>query len=681
MYTLLQQLKSSQVTVVSNACGTLWNLTARCTEDQCTLIQLGAVNMLRPLTHSNHQAISLASAAALRNLMSCQTSSTTAVANDIQSGTLILRKQRAAELEMDIKLTDTSGPTEPDVSTSCECMSLVSSEQKVRNMTTNEFNSACSYVDENSKEIDDTSVNCVSNSARYNLIFDDGNGCVKTKNQTSENCRNLTCEKDETLNKSEVQLKMKRLNYNFEKFCEEDDMESKKMNGYRKIEEPYNLDDTCGDYTETDLDQTTNYSLRFSEQGSDLRSNGDVEQSVLAVSRNADNTLSEKKIVVGEHASFETPLMFSRSSSLGSVSTCSDHVADNGSVVSEFSRAVSGVISPSELPDSPTQTEPPSPHPVSKKVSSFYGGSKQRVLTQNSVFEDAVQIFKEESTPIQFSVATSLSSLTFDDEPHLIEELTPIIELPTSLGTGNKDLETNVSGGKSANTRNTDDTVVIFCEEGDDSLDVELSFEEQQAMLKACIDSGKLRSQKSPKRSAGMMEVSQVSQNEDRSRSISVPVLADTTINYCTEDTPISISHAASNSDLSLLCPSEDSFLQNSILPLSSCAEDHDVIELPTEEQEKMLNFCIAKGVQSLSYHSNNSFDDGKSSLSSTLSEITEDLPVEDRTLLKDMTESVNLMPNTVTMSYSVENDFAFLDDMVNKELSEEDKSNLIFSI
>lgn len=669
------------MTVVSNACGTLWNLTARCTEDQCTLIQLGAVNMLRPLTHSNHQAISLASAAALRNLMSCQTSPTTAVINDVHSGTLILRKQRAAELEMDIRLTDTSGPTEPDVTTNCECMSRVISEQKIKDMTNNEFNSACSNVDVDSKQTDDASVSCVANSARYNLIFDKEDGRVKTKNSTSENCRNLTCEKDEILNKSEVQLKMKLSNYNFEKFREVDDTESEKMNGYRKIEEPYNLDDTFGDYTETDLDQTTNYSLRFSEQGSDLRSNSDVEQSDLAVSHNVNDTLSEKKIVAGEHASFETPLMFSRSSSLGSVSTCSDHVADSGSIVSEFSHAVSGVISPSELPDSPTQTEPPSPHPVSKKVSTFYEGSKLRVLTRNSVFEDAVQVFKEESTPIQFSVATSLSSLTFDDESHLIEELTPIIELPTSLGTSKKDLETNVSDGKSGNTRNSDDTVVIFCEEGDDSLDVKLSFDEQQAMLKACIDSGKFGSQKSSKISAGMMKVSQVSQNGDRSRSISVPVLTDTTINYCTEDTPISISHAASNSDLSLLCPSEDSFLQNSILPLSSCAEDHDVIELPTEEQEKMLNFCIAKGVQSLSYHSNNSFDDGKSSVSSTLSEITEDLPVEDRTLLKDMDESLNLMPNTVTMSSSVENDYAFLDDMVNKELSEEDTSNLIFSI
>lgn len=31
---LLQQLRSPSLTVVSNACGTLWNLSARCKEDQ-----------------------------------------------------------------------------------------------------------------------------------------------------------------------------------------------------------------------------------------------------------------------------------------------------------------------------------------------------------------------------------------------------------------------------------------------------------------------------------------------------------------------------------------------------------------------------------------------------------------------------------------------------------------------
>jgi hypothetical protein len=35
------------------------------------------------------------------------------------------------------------------------------------------------------------------------------------------------------------------------------------------------------------------------------------------------------------------------------------------------------------------------------------------------VFEDHVVAFKEEDTPVEFSRATSLSSLTIDDEPKI----------------------------------------------------------------------------------------------------------------------------------------------------------------------------------------------------------------------------------------------------------------------
>lgn len=47
----------------------------------------------------------------------------------------------------------------------------------------------------------------------------------------------------------------------------DDDLNNSKTNGFRKCEEPYNIDDSFGNYAETDLDQTTNFSLRFHEQG------------------------------------------------------------------------------------------------------------------------------------------------------------------------------------------------------------------------------------------------------------------------------------------------------------------------------------------------------------------------------------------------------------------------------
>lgn len=103
------------------------------------------------------------------------------------------------------------------------------------------------------------------------------------------------------------------------------------------------------------------------------------------------------------------------------------------------SRLTSGLVSPSELPDSPSQTVPPSPkprkgpleYPTTSRIGAgaALGSSPlfqrtaadgrpqpaPRSIQKPSVFEDNVTKFKEESTPVQFSSATSLSSLTIDD--------------------------------------------------------------------------------------------------------------------------------------------------------------------------------------------------------------------------------------------------------------------------
>ncbi|XP_051542310.1 adenomatous polyposis coli protein isoform X2 [Myxocyprinus asiaticus] len=69
LQTLLQHLKSHSLTIVSNSCGTLWNLSARNAKDQEALWDMGAVSMLKNLIHSKHKMIAMGSAAALRNLM------------------------------------------------------------------------------------------------------------------------------------------------------------------------------------------------------------------------------------------------------------------------------------------------------------------------------------------------------------------------------------------------------------------------------------------------------------------------------------------------------------------------------------------------------------------------------------------------------------------------------------
>ncbi|KAB7508149.1 Adenomatous polyposis coli protein [Armadillidium nasatum] len=106
---LLGQLRSPSLTIVSNACGTLWNLSARCPQDQATLWQLGAVPMLRSLINSKHKMISMGSSAALKNLLQAKPEGV--AFNDGKSGiglpTLQARRQKALEQELDPSLAET----------------------------------------------------------------------------------------------------------------------------------------------------------------------------------------------------------------------------------------------------------------------------------------------------------------------------------------------------------------------------------------------------------------------------------------------------------------------------------------------------------------------------------------------------------------------------------------------
>ncbi|XP_014651456.1 PREDICTED: adenomatous polyposis coli protein 2 [Ceratotherium simum simum] len=107
LQTLLQHLTSHSLTIVSNACGTLWNLSARSARDQELLWDLGAVGMLRNLVHSRHKMIAMGSAAALRNLLAHRPAKYQAAATAVSPGacapSLAVRKQRALEAELDAR--------------------------------------------------------------------------------------------------------------------------------------------------------------------------------------------------------------------------------------------------------------------------------------------------------------------------------------------------------------------------------------------------------------------------------------------------------------------------------------------------------------------------------------------------------------------------------------------------
>ena len=128
---LLQQLKSPSLTVVSNACGTLWNLSARCAEDQRALWDMGAVSMLRSLVHSKHKMISMGSSAALKNLLSAKPNNNFPPLDSTAKGlglpalpSLYARKQRALEQELDQTLSETCDNIEPSTSPSASTIGI-----------------------------------------------------------------------------------------------------------------------------------------------------------------------------------------------------------------------------------------------------------------------------------------------------------------------------------------------------------------------------------------------------------------------------------------------------------------------------------------------------------------------------------------------------------------------------
>ncbi|VVD05252.1 unnamed protein product [Leptidea sinapis] len=123
---LLQHLKSPSLTVVSNSCGTLWNLSARCPQDQQFLWDHGAVPMLRSLIHSKHKMIAMGSSAALKNLLNSKPGKTHIISLDTTAKnmnlpalpTLGARKQKALEQELDQNLAETCDNIEPATSPS-----------------------------------------------------------------------------------------------------------------------------------------------------------------------------------------------------------------------------------------------------------------------------------------------------------------------------------------------------------------------------------------------------------------------------------------------------------------------------------------------------------------------------------------------------------------------------------
>lgn len=474
---LLRQLQSASLTVVSNACGTLWNLSARCGTDQRTLVALGAVPMLTSLAHSRHRLIAMGASAALKNLLPVRLAQNHHHQAASGGATLSVRKRRALEAELNSSLSETCDNIEP-------CPNW-DSEREI--LPVSQVKDNCDQINHSMQQmtLDETTELPVNYSLKY-------------------------CENETKVSESDHDT----VNYSI-KFKENETEEPKAYNPCfgEKV-------DPESDYAETDLDQLTDYSLRYNEEEQQdpsvpapdiLNKCEDVEKEPVEVV-NSVGASPGKIIDSGKGGHLETPLMFSRCSSLGSVSSIEQQDDGHSSVVSEFSRMTSGIMSPSELPDSPTQTVPPSPRVKAPPVLPV---AIEKEKPRSGIFEDSVVAFKEESTPAQFSTATSLSDLTFDDEPH-------------ESNVERKDLELTA-----------------------------VSEEEDEHVLADCINIGMLNNS-----SRGNIEAVNTCQGTRIPRGTGIPVktasahatqpMDETPMEFCTEDTPASLSHATSRSELSV---------------------------------------------------------------------------------------------------------------------------------
>lgn len=216
----------------------------------------------------------------------------------------------------------------------------------------------------------------------------------------------------------------------------------------------------------------------------------------------------------------------------------------------------SGIISPSELPDSPTQSIPHSPRQRSQfvRADTHETTSNTHVTTavKSDVFEDQTNAFGVENTPAQFSCATSLSNLSLDDEPKITKDcLVKEMQLMSHPSEEKEDV---------IDEENLDDNYLL---EQAINMGIQSSTTRQPGVGASCNNS-------------------------------------DTIKEYCTEDTPAPLSKVGSNSNLSALSIATGMDIQKSE-DMSSNASDID---------DQLLEAAINDGIVKKSTVKQNDFEE-----------------------------------------------------------------------
>ncbi|EFN83020.1 Adenomatous polyposis coli protein [Harpegnathos saltator] len=380
------------------------------------------------------------------------------------------------------------------------------------------------------------------------------------------------------------------------------------------------------------------------------------QNSELSANKNNSRVLDKegKMVTFGgqDYYAEETPLMFSRCSSLGSLSGFEQHSIhdDRSSVVSDFSRRTSGVVSPSELPDSPTQTVLPSPRNHKTQNAEFISKMQDEAvrpsvrhlsyskpqITRGSVFEDEVATFKEESTPVEFSTATSLSSLTIDDEVKILNDTKTYCRLEkVSNETSEKNicriekdmLNLTISDSESK----VKEEQVSDADEDDEDI-YRQSFKMLNSQKPTQSEPSNIlapfQRNSMPNRLESHMpvvSVETIGASKTSKTAIEIGVAPDTMHVYCTEDTPADISPVGSQSNLSALSmPSVQEDIEKIEQAKSVEVECHrndlsDESSNLSGEDEKILDECIQSGIPKVRFSTTHMSPSIRSPLAQTM--------------------------------------------------------------
>ncbi|XP_058444206.1 uncharacterized protein LOC131425919 [Malaya genurostris] len=642
---LLEQLKSPSLTVVSNACGTLGNLSGENYEDQRFLRENGAIPMLRSLIYSKHKMISNGSSMALKNLLKPpstaaapaslpitiqqrQLSASGGTADVKELPSLTARKNKALEQELEdkflpkalraeekevcsgghsqvrqseegeeddqdvvnhesihIRLVANDQP--PDEDTERPVNYSLKEEEVYQDYQETDIDQitdySIRYAENQSEESDDEKVENYRQSNRVNgiLMAEDSVKCYYTEG-TPQIISSATSMSD-----LRVQLMVGGTTPASAAVASPKEEEEPDVGEAPKLE-PMQLpivngggeqqDRSAGGTAEgaAEGEDTPDRPFNYCEEGTPDFSR-DESLNALELSGDREHALSAKppeteppdqtvpstpgcKQVSFLNTAEETPLMFSRTSSMGSLSSAEPAVCvdDKSSIVSEFSRLASGVISPSELPDSPTQSMPHSPRrsmvlkPVDVKQNHPVGGGGGGGGIK-SAFEDTVSKFNVENTPAAFSCATSLSNLSMDDKEDEESKLitSQAVEGPPALPVP----EAGVSEDGVSDDDDDDDDDDAG---GDDDL-----------LLASCISMG--------------MNGSRMARSSDYQMEPGHREPEDSLRRFCTEDTPARLSKATSNCDLSVLS------MEN--------GHESDESSNGSDRNDRLLEECIRSGM------------------------------------------------------------------------------------